>query len=324
MGLVLRRGCGCCALPGAARLLTTAEAGGSNGYRVRSWETELATFAAETGLEIQAGRDERYYPRGVKVTSKQLAAVPLTPHLTGSARPLRDERRVRLPSGHRSRGCPSWAATATLGRNTRETTPRRTIPAREQHDLQDAPRRSGEAQPASPCASTRSTSPCHRRAVVALRSGRDQGGHMTDDELLAAFPGVRIDFDNAAHHRGLLEHRLLVQRCDDCATWHHPPRSVCPRCWSSAVTPTEVSGDGEVAFLTILRQGPPAPGVDYSEGHALVAIELDEQPGLRIASTVVGLPAAEVRIGQRVRLLWRDVAGRPPRPEFEPAAQVAS
>ncbi len=38
--------------PRAARLLITADAGGSNGYRTRAWKTELATLAAETGLEI--------------------------------------------------------------------------------------------------------------------------------------------------------------------------------------------------------------------------------------------------------------------------------
>ena len=34
------------------RLLITADAGGSNGYRTRAWKAELAALAAETGLEI--------------------------------------------------------------------------------------------------------------------------------------------------------------------------------------------------------------------------------------------------------------------------------
>jgi hypothetical protein len=38
--------------PHAGRLLVTADAGGSNGYRTRAWKTELATLAAETGLAI--------------------------------------------------------------------------------------------------------------------------------------------------------------------------------------------------------------------------------------------------------------------------------
>ena len=38
--------------PDATRLLVTADAGGSNGYRVRLWKTELQKLADETGLEI--------------------------------------------------------------------------------------------------------------------------------------------------------------------------------------------------------------------------------------------------------------------------------
>jgi transposase len=38
--------------PGATRLLVTADAGGSNGYRLRLWKLELQKLADETGLEI--------------------------------------------------------------------------------------------------------------------------------------------------------------------------------------------------------------------------------------------------------------------------------
>ena len=38
--------------PQASRLLITADAGGSNGYRYRVWKSELAALAAETGLAI--------------------------------------------------------------------------------------------------------------------------------------------------------------------------------------------------------------------------------------------------------------------------------
>jgi hypothetical protein len=40
------------AYPAAGRLLITADAGGSSGYRTRAWKTELAGLSRETGLEI--------------------------------------------------------------------------------------------------------------------------------------------------------------------------------------------------------------------------------------------------------------------------------
>jgi len=46
--------------PGAVRLLITADAGGSNGYRLRAWKVELAKLAKETGLDITVC----HYPPG--------------------------------------------------------------------------------------------------------------------------------------------------------------------------------------------------------------------------------------------------------------------
>jgi hypothetical protein len=45
-------GVGAPTYPGAQRLLVCADAGGSNGYRVRLWKLELATLATEIGLPI--------------------------------------------------------------------------------------------------------------------------------------------------------------------------------------------------------------------------------------------------------------------------------
>jgi hypothetical protein len=119
--------------PNATRLMITADAGGSNGYRIRAWKVHLADLAAETGLRItichyppgtskwnriehrmfsfitanwrgrplvdlrtiielisatttetgltvQAAHDPNWYPKGVKITDTELAAVPLAPH----------------------------------------------------------------------------------------------------------------------------------------------------------------------------------------------------------------------------------------------------
>jgi transposase len=119
--------------PEADRLLITADAGGSNGYRVRAWKVELAALAEETGLDITVchyppgtskwnkiehrlfsfitinwrGRplttmrtiielisatststglsvlaeyDPNWYPKGVKISDRQLNALPLVPN----------------------------------------------------------------------------------------------------------------------------------------------------------------------------------------------------------------------------------------------------
>jgi transposase len=52
--------------PEAKRLLITADGGGSNGYRVRLWKTELQRFATEQGLEISVS----HFPPGTSKWNK--------------------------------------------------------------------------------------------------------------------------------------------------------------------------------------------------------------------------------------------------------------
>jgi hypothetical protein len=53
--------------PGARRLLITADAGGSNGYRVRAWSKHLAEFALSTGLDATVCR----FPPGTSTWNKR-------------------------------------------------------------------------------------------------------------------------------------------------------------------------------------------------------------------------------------------------------------
>lgn len=139
---------------------------------------------------------------------------------------------------------------------------------------------------------------------------------VSDDELVQRFPGEAITHDNAAHYRGRLRRELLMNRCGDCGRWHAPPKPICPDCWSSQISAEPVSGEGVILLAILLHRGPPAPGVDYSTPYPVVTVELDEQPGLRFTSTVVGADNNDIRVGAAVRLEWAERAGAP-MPVFE-------
>lgn len=139
---------------------------------------------------------------------------------------------------------------------------------------------------------------------------------VSDERLWEIFRGLPLDHDSAAHYRGRLRHELLVNRCAICGTWRYPPKPICPQCLSDRVVPTAVSGRGTIFMAVFLHQGPPAPGVDYSIPYPVVTVELDEAPGLRFTSTVVGSPNEEITIGRRVRLAWIE-RGETPVPVFE-------
>lgn len=139
----------------------------------------------------------------------------------------------------------------------------------------------------------------------------------SDAEVFERFPDVRLDHLNKQYYGGLLRRELLAGRCRACGRWHTPLRPICPSCWSAGVSAVPVSGRGTVHLVTFLHQGPSAPGVDYAGGFPLAAIELAEQPGLRVQATVVDCPRDRLRIGLKVELTWIDRDGAP-WPAFRP------
>ena len=127
-----------------------------------------------------------------------------------------------------------------------------------------------------------------------------------DEQLLQRFPGVAINQDNRAYYLGLLQQQLLLNKCAACKSWHYPPRPMCPDCWSDAVAPEQVSGDGRIHLVV----GLPQHNADAER--IVVAVELNEQPGLRFTADLLHEHAADLNmIGARVELAWHEVDGAP-------------
>jgi uncharacterized OB-fold protein len=139
----------------------------------------------------------------------------------------------------------------------------------------------------------------------------DEPEGVTDTELVRRYPAVAIDHDNKEQWRGYLGHRLLMARCLDCGHWHNPPRSICPKCWSGRVEARPVSGRGRVQWFTLLHQGAPVTAVPA------VVVELEEQPNLRLTTTVIGCPPEQIVCDMAVELAWQDHDGAPI-PVFRP------
>ncbi|MCX2930633.1 OB-fold domain-containing protein [Mycobacterium sp. CVI_P3] len=97
---------------------------------------------------------------------------------------------------------------------------------------------------------------------------------------------------------------LLMQRCNTCSRWQHPPNPVCFDCLSRDVTFESVSGTGWVYSFTVNHQ-PWLPHLE--EPFAVIVVELDEQPGLRFVSRIVDTPVDTVAVGMRVRVVFDSV-----------------
>ena len=102
--------------------------------------------------------------------------------------------------------------------------------------------------------------------------------------------------------------RLLLQRCDDCATWLHPVRARCPECGGTAIGWAEASGRGTLYSHGLLRR---AYHPRHAERLPLVLAVVDLEEGVRMSSNLVGVEADPELLRKRVR------AGLPVRVDFE-------
>ena len=61
------------------------------------------------------------------------------------------------------------------------------------------------------------------------------------------------DGDSHVFWQGCKEHKLLIQKCDECSSHIFYPRIVCPHCFSEKVTWVESTGLGRIYSYTIAR-----------------------------------------------------------------------
>lgn len=109
--------------------------------------------------------------------------------------------------------------------------------------------------------------------------------------------------------------RLVVQTCDACAEMRFPPRPMCPHCQSEDSVWNEVSPEGTV--WSFACPAPPLlPAFEAMAPYVTIIGALGAHPAIRIAGmaiaddagSVTGVTAADVAIGQPVRLLFRKVS----------------
>lgn len=113
----------------------------------------------------------------------------------------------------------------------------------------------------------------------------------------AKLPGYTVD--SAPFWTGGARGELLINRCSDCCTYHHPPAPVCHVCRSRRIDSVAVSGRGTIVSFTVNHQAW-TPGLQVPFVVAYVAI--DEQPDVWLMTNIVDCAIDEVAIGRRVRV----------------------
>jgi uncharacterized OB-fold protein len=94
--------------------------------------------------------------------------------------------------------------------------------------------------------------------------------------------------------------RLVLPRCDACATVVWYPRRWCPVCHHHGVSWFDATGHGTVYSFTVVRQ---AAGVWKDVvPYVIASVELDEGP--RLLTNLVDVDPESVRVGDEVSVVF--------------------
>jgi len=117
---------------------------------------------------------------------------------------------------------------------------------------------------------------------------------------------------------GTASGKLLLPRCLECQTLIWFPRPFCPACASTRVEWIAASGRGTVYSYTVNRRGA-ADLPEYRDAsvYVLAYVELEEGP--RVMTNIVECDPNDVRIGQRVEVVFHDTGQGTALVRFRPA-----
>ncbi|MEM9013706.1 MAG: zinc ribbon domain-containing protein [Pseudomonadota bacterium] len=132
------------------------------------------------------------------------------------------------------------------------------------------------------------------------------------DPAMRPDPIERIDsaFFWAACERG----EFVAQKCAGCGKLWHPPRPICPVCYSTEKTEQKLSGRGVV--MSWAKQVRPA-SFGFAESPIVVLVELEE--GLRFVATLEDVDEDSVAAGLNVTVDFAKTSGGKTAPVFRPA-----
>ena len=111
---------------------------------------------------------------------------------------------------------------------------------------------------------------------------------------------------------------LQMQRCTDCGYFRWMPGDLCSHCGSTALEWTLLSGRGKVTTWTVIIH-PVHPAAVARVPYIVAEIELDEQPGLRMISSLVEVEPDQVDFDLPVSVVFEDHPAGQKLPVFRPA-----
>ena len=124
--------------------------------------------------------------------------------------------------------------------------------------------------------------------------------------------------ESKPYWEALKQHRLEMQRCEDCTNVWFPPSTMCPNCLSTNFRWTPMSGRGTV-FSYVVYHRVYHPEFAAEAPYAVAVIALEEGP--RMISNVIGVAPSEMVCDMPVEVVFDDITETATIPKFRPVAR---
>lgn len=111
------------------------------------------------------------------------------------------------------------------------------------------------------------------------------------------------------------ERRLVIQQCQTCRRFYHPPVGLCWDCQSPDLLFTEVSGAGQVYSFAVVRDQRQS-AFDALVPYVVATVSLDDAPGVFLRSNLPGTAIEDVTSGMAVRVDFEEIAPGVNIPQF--------
>lgn len=145
--------------------------------------------------------------------------------------------------------------------------------------------------------------------VVEVRGARATSLETTTGEAVTGvITPVSLDYlyaaspEESAFYRGLNEGRIVGQRCPACQKVYVPPRSACPADGTPTAEEVELAQTGTITTFCVVNV--PFLGQKITPPYVSAYVLLDGAD-IAVLHLILGVPAEEVRMGMRVKAVWK-------------------
>lgn len=111
------------------------------------------------------------------------------------------------------------------------------------------------------------------------------------------------------------DHKLVIQKCAHCHKFRFYPQNICPFCESNQFEWIEASGRGHIFSFSVIYRTATKAFANHAP-YILALVELDER--VRMMSQIIEATPDNIKIGQRVEVVFKDLTEEITLPFFKP------